>query len=236
MSGDINTGMGNCLLMSAMVLSYAESVGLKCRLANNGDDCALVVDKSDLAKVDGITGWFRDLGFDLKVEGFTDVFERIKFCQAQPVLTGSGWRMVRDIFTATSKDLVSLLGITSELEFNHWRRSIATCGLELTRGVPMWESFYQSLHPGVVRGGAAAVEHVYDSGLGYMARGVQASEITPDARVSFWRAFGITPDAQIAYELSPKQLSWSEPQPLMPSSITSEIIGHYATYQEANSV
>lgn len=229
MSGDINTGMGNCLLMSLMVLGFADSKGIRCRLSNNGDDCVLVVERKDRPLVDGITQWFHDLGFDLKVEGIQDVFERIKFCQAQPLWTTTGWRMVRDIYTATSKDLVSLLGFGNQLEFNNWRHAIGTCGLELTRGVPMWEAFYKTLLPPAgAEGSTGAVERIMDSGLGYMARGVVGGVITEEVRYSFWRAFGIPPDAQVAYETTSRGIGWTVPQPLMYTNITSEHLSHYA--------
>jgi len=233
MSGDINTGMGNCLLMSTLVLAYCEHVGLKSRLANNGDDCTLMIEKRDAGKLRGLEQWFLDFGFRLTVEGTTEVFERIKFCQAQPVLTGSGWRMVRDIHTAPSKDLVSLLSVSDAKEFAMWRHAIGSCGLELTRGVPMWEKFYSDLLAGGVVAAEGVSERITDSGLGYMAAGVVGSQITDEARHSFWLAFGIEPDHQIAYEQTPTHLEWAEPTPLMFDDITSEFISHYAAKEHA---
>lgn len=198
MSGDINTGMGNCLIMSSIVLGYFESVGLNARLANNGDDCVVICERRDLPKLASIDQWFADFGFKLTREPAVDVFERIEFCQAQPVFVGPGYRMVRNPWTAMSKDCVSLLGWDNKDAFDTWRNAIGTCGLELTRGVPVWESFYKAIHtPGNFRGG---IEHVYDSGLGYMARGVAGGQIQSEGRASFWRAFGILPDLQLAME------------------------------------
>jgi len=50
-SGDMNTSTGNCLLMSALVWSYCSSVGVKAQLANNGDDCVLILDQSELSRL-----------------------------------------------------------------------------------------------------------------------------------------------------------------------------------------
>lgn len=198
MSGDINTGMGNCLIMSCVVLFYFESVGLNARLSNNGDDCVVFLERADLHKMAGISDHFTEFGFKLTQEPVVDVFEKVVFCQAQPVWVGGAYRMVRDPWTAMSKDCVSLLGWSTELEFNAWRDAIGVCGGVLTSGVPVWESFYKAIrHTGRLRGG---IERVYDSGLGYMSRGVVESRITPEGRASFWRAFGITPDLQQAME------------------------------------
>jgi len=39
MSGDVNTALGNCLIMSSMVWTYADEISVPIRLANDGDDC-----------------------------------------------------------------------------------------------------------------------------------------------------------------------------------------------------
>lgn len=199
MSGDMNTGMGNCLLMSLMVLSYCESVGLNARLANNGDDCVLFMEAADIGKMAGIDEWMLGLGFTLTTEAPVYTFERVVFCQAQPVLTQSGWRMTRDPSSAMNKDLVSLLSWENELDFRRWCYAIGTCGKHLSTGVPIWESFYNGLMAeGVVDERALAA--VEDSGLGWMSRSVKGCSITPECRASFYNAFGILPDLQLEAE------------------------------------
>lgn len=201
MSGDINTGMGNCLIMSCLVLNYFSEVGIEARLSNNGDDCVVFCERSELHKLDGISDYFTEFGFNLKREPTVDVLERIEFCQTQPVLVGDAYRMVRNPWIAMSKDCVSLLPMNDESNFNTWRDAIGTCGLELTRGVPVWQSFYSAIQTAQVRRGG--IDRVYDSGMGYMARGVkQVTAITDDSRYSFWRAFNIDPDLQTAMESS----------------------------------
>lgn len=200
MSGDINTGMGNCLLMSCMVIAYCESVGIKFRLANNGDDCVVFCEKSDLSKLDGIDAWMLDFGFTLTREDPVYCLEHVEFCQARPVCCANGWRMVRDPRVAMSKDCVSLLGWDNPAAFASWAAAIGGCGLSLTRGVPVWEAWYGRLMRCGRDASLGAVEAVWDSGLGYMARGVDACEVDDGARYSFYRAFGILPDLQVALE------------------------------------
>lgn len=197
MSGDINTGSGNCLIMSSIVLGYFEHAGVVARLSNNGDDCVIILEQADLHLLDGIEQWFTDFGFKLKREPIVDVFEKIEFCQTQPVMVGTAWRMVRNPWTAMSKDCVSLLSWDSFESFNVWRDAIASCGSELTSGVPVWQSFYKSIGHGARTGG---LEYVYDTGMGMMSRGVVAAQITPASRYSFWLAFGIDPDMQLQLE------------------------------------
>lgn len=213
MSGDINTGMGNCLLMSLLVLNYFEEHGIRARLTNNGDDCVVICCKRDLPKLKQLEPYFLKFGFRLAVELPVEVFERIVFCQAQPVWVGEAWRMVRNPWTAMSKDCVSLLPWETEAQFETWRAAIGVCGLELTRGVPMWEKFYAAIKGQSHRRGG--LDRIYDSGLGYMATGVkQDAKVNAESRYSFWKAFDIMPDLQVAIEDSYPDIIYSHNTPM----------------------
>lgn len=231
MSGDMNTSMGNCLIMSCMVLAYFRTIGVDARLSNNGDDCVVVCESSDLHKFDGIGAWFKRFGFKLTREDPVYVFEKIEFCQTQPVRIGDGWRMVRNPFTATSKDCVSLLSWETEADFNIWRTAIGTCGSELCKGVPFWESFYARLLVGSVR--EYAREAVYDSGLGFMATGCVDAIITEESRYSFYLAFGMLPDTQVALEETEVHIHYEPHRPLISSSFIpntlSDLLHHDAS-------
>lgn len=200
MSGDINTSLGNCIIMSCIVIAYCEWRGIDYRLANNGDDCVLFVDRSQLNKTNGLDRWFLDFGFTLTREEPVYVLEAVEFCQAHPVRCANGWRMVRNPHTAMSKDCVSLVGWESEREILDWGRAIGTCGLSLTSGVPVWEAWYRQFYSMAGATPDGVQSRVDDCGMGYMARGVNACEIDEEARFSFWRAFGISPDEQLALE------------------------------------
>jgi len=217
MSGDINTSMGNCFIMSSIVLAYFEEHGINARLSNNGDDCVVICEKKHLSMFEGIDKWFLDFGFKLTREAPVYEFEQIEFCQAQPVWTESGYRMVRNPYTASSKDMVSLLSWATELEYDRWRGAISTCGLSLATGVPYWEAFYKRLG-GLVH--ERSLEIVQDSGLGYMSKGVVGCAISPRSRYSFWLAFGITPDMQVALENKEACVEYQVPVPLTFGDVT----------------
>jgi len=217
MSGDINTSMGNCFIMSCAVLSYLEEENIDARLGNNGDDCVVICESRDEHKFSTVSQWFRDLGFRLTFEKSAYELEHVVFCQQQPVFTDSGYRMVRDPRTATSKDVVSRLSWATEIEFNRWRNAIGTCGLELTRGVPFWESFYGKIWAPATH--ESSINEVNDSGMGYMAKGVKACRISSRSRYSFWLAFGITPDQQVALENLETSISYEEGGPMMSQQI-----------------
>jgi len=204
MSGDINTGLGNCLLMSAMVWGLCRSLGIRARLANNGDDCVLIMERTSSRRVLGnIDGYFKDFGFVMEVGSIVDQFEKLSFCQTHPVYDGERWLMVRDPRTSVDKDLVTVIDISDHQAAKKWIHAIGECGLALTAGLPI-QSFYSLLMRNGVAGQVS--DHPWmDGGFLRMRQGGyrldrKVHEPHPECRASYWRAFGVLPDLQVAME------------------------------------
>ena len=124
MSGDMNTSLGNCLIMSALVLLYCRERGVRAKLANNGDDCLVFMDRRSLAQFrGGLHQWFVDFGFNITEEETAHVFERCEFCQSRPVWSGYEWVMVRNPQVALAKDVMGL-ACSSEEEYLQWIRAV----------------------------------------------------------------------------------------------------------------
>lgn len=201
MSGDMNTSLGNCLLMSMMVWTWCQKQEVRARLANNGDDCVVFMERHQLKQFgEGLAPFFRQLGFTMVIEEPVDVFERVVFCQTQPVNAG-GWVMVRDPRISIAKDAVSLLPLNQC--WKKWRNAVGLCGLSLTGGVPVQQEFYHSLSQCE---GEQLKTQEDDLAIGYgmkmLAYGMDRKlvPVSPAARFSYWTAFGILPDEQVAME------------------------------------
>lgn len=201
-SGDMNTGLGNCLLMSSMVHAWCRIRGVKAQLGNNGDDCVLILEAGQVTALDlqGMCAWFESLGFTMKVEPTVDVFERIEFCQCSPVWAGDRYVMVRKHGHAMAKDCISLKPLNSRKLFDRWRNSIGLCGISLTGGVPVQQSFYCAMRRGA--GDGKLDDPTMETGFARMARGMsrEVQAITAESRLSYWLAFGVSPDEQVALE------------------------------------
>lgn len=201
-SGDMNTGLGNCLLMSSMVHAWCRRRGVDARLGNNGDDCVLIMSARQVEQLDldGMCRWFRELGFTMKVEDKVDVFEQIEFCQAHPVWAGDEWVMCRKHGHAMAKDCVSLKPLDNKSVYDMWRRSVGLCGLSLTGGIPVQQEFYAAMARGA--GLKSLSDPTLETGMAMLARGMrrEMSPPTPEARYSYWLAFGVTPDQQEVLE------------------------------------
>lgn len=202
MSGDMNTSLGNCVLMCGMIWTFLMERGIKGHLANNGDDCVIFLERRDLARFSaGLDDWFLKLGFNMVVEKPVDEFEKIEFCQTHPVFDGVGYVMVRNPVTAVAKDSVMLDPYSGERHFQGWLDAVGTGGLAMTGGIPVFQSFYSCY----VRSGVKRkvrdellswnmIQHIKHG----INRGVRL--IAPETRASFWLAYDIVPDEQIMLE------------------------------------
>jgi hypothetical protein len=211
MSGDMNTGLGNCLLMTAMIHAYCSSRQIETfELANNGDDCVVIIEETDLARFSkGLTDWFLQMGFNMVVESPVYELEEVVFCQTQPIRYDSGiydYIMVRDPRVAIAKDCYSITPL-NEKEFLGWLGCNGVGGLALTGCIPVWQDFYALLSRSS-RGIISKVD-TQSWGVRMMKSGMKRGygTVKPLTRASFYVAFGIPPDAQRVIESHYQQMS-----------------------------
>jgi hypothetical protein len=197
-----------------MMWSFCVAFFLRCSLINDGDDCVMIMERSDLgAFVNNVEGWFAELGFRMKVEQPVYKLEHIEFCQSHPIEVRPGvYRMVRDPRIVLNKDLIVIKPIQHQADFDFYRRAIGLCGMSLAGDVPVFCQYYQAL----IRGTNESKRKVeLETGMQYLALRMthKFSEPSQVARVSFWEAFGISPDLQVALEhdYARATLKWSTP-------------------------
>jgi len=203
MSGDMNTALGNCLIMSTLVHSFMREFGISGSLVNNGDDCVLFIEQEQLDHVmEHVHPWFLEMGFNIKVEEPVSLLEKVEFCQTQPVFDGVNWVMVRNPHISIAKDCLCLHPLNSIKDYQKWVGSIGTCGMHLTSGIPVVQDFYQSLLRASCGRRLPSWDPALDTGMAMLARGMHGLyvEPSPEARFSFYLAFGVLPDLQIAVE------------------------------------
>jgi hypothetical protein len=203
-SGDMNTAMGNCLIMCGLVWAYAKHKNVKISLINNGDDCQVFMEQENLEHFKfGLKEWFLECGFRMKVEKAAYEFQEMEFCQMKPVQVVEGWTMVRNIMTALTKDSICLIPVNGNVGLRKWLHSVGTCGLALCKGVPVMQNFYKAyIRNGIDDKGRIANAVQSQSGMRMLARGIadRCEYISSKARYDVYLAWGITPDEQVAME------------------------------------
>lgn len=203
-SGDMNTGLGNCILMCAMVHAYAEEKGVDVKLMNNGDDCVVIMESKDLAAFNvGLDQWFLDMGFRMVAEDPVYKLHCIEFCQMHPIEVGDKCRMVRNIVPSLRKDTLTVHNIMDAKTRESWCTAVGTGGMSLTGGIPVMQNFYQCYQRiGCMRMSKFTDDATFATGMKLMSRGMneQYAVPTPWVRVQFYEAWGILPDEQVALE------------------------------------
>jgi hypothetical protein len=181
-----------------MVYAFMIFTGVRMSVLNNGDDCVLIMEKRDMRCMQGAKAFFRRFGYTMEVENPVFRIEHIDFCQTRPIRVGDSYRMVRDPRITIDKDDVCIKGVQTLEEWNAQRGAVAACGLALAGDIPVVNEYYAML-------GAGAELKRADrptTGMEWLALGMKAKYSTPSplTRLSFYVAFDITPDEQVAME------------------------------------
>jgi len=200
-SGDMNTGLGNCIIMCAMLYTYLKMVGItNVRVINNGDDAVIIMTGSDYASFcqESFKDWFLEMGFTMTMEDPVYELDQLEFCQSHPVKTPDGWIMVPNI------DNLNKFGVAlvDKSKIDDWIREVGVAGRLWLAGIPIWYQYFcQYPHDGKESSRPALTEQnawsLYWNSLGIAERSLEVAEET---RVSFYNAFGITPQEQRAAE------------------------------------
>jgi hypothetical protein len=200
MSGDINTSLGNVIIMCGMFYSWLSTKTGKARFINDGDDCVLIVEEEDLHQYGDLVEYFHDFGFTMELDEPVRKIEHINFCQCKPIIFPSGCRMVRNFEPCLSKDLHTTKCIRTEGQLRTQLRSVAECGLSIASDVPVFGPFYTNMLQQNLSGKIDLNPEI--DGKFWLAQNMPKldSKIHDITRASFYTAFGITPQFQIELE------------------------------------
>jgi len=210
MSGDMNTALGNCVLMVLMVAAFARKfIRNHWDLLDDGDDCLLFIEREDLEMVKReVFAHFLSYGHKIKVENVAYHFEHIVWCQSSPInYSGLGWKFVRNPW----KVMMGALGGTKWTTMPRWLRAamintIGSAELVLNLGVPVLQAFALALMRN--SGTDTILDERYADVLSLrvkrelqtmhstMMRRYEPASITDEARISFYKAFGVPPAEQ----------------------------------------
>nr|BAA86874.1 57 kDa protein [Red clover necrotic mosaic virus] len=201
MSGDINTGLGNKILMCSMVHAFLKEAGVRASLANNGDDCVLFCEKGDYDEINrNLEQWFLCRGFEMTVEKPVDVLEKVAFCRSQPVCIATQWAMVRQL-GSLSRDCFSTQDWLNPKTFKDAMNALGQCNGIINDGVPIHMAQAKLMHK--IGGNRKfnldalhkQMEYSWRDRLGKRTN-LLWSEVEDATRLSYFKAFGIEPYIQ----------------------------------------
>jgi len=210
MSGDMNTALGNCLLMVLMVSCFM--YGKKYDILDDGDDCLLLIERQDQLWVEThIMDEFLSYGMELKVENVAYELEGVEWCQCKPIqVTAEKVRFIRSPHKVMSAALGGTKYFVQEGARRKLVNTIGMAELILNLGVPVLQEFALALMRNAATTKSFALADL-DSyfhrlkrelsamNMRQLAR-VQPVPITDEARQSFFLAYGMTWGEQLALE------------------------------------
>jgi len=205
MSGDMNTSLGNVIIMCALMYSYFDHKGMsdKVKLLNDGDDCVIIMDERNLTQFrDGLQDWFLEMGLSMEYDGIYTELERVEFCQSRPVWSDDhGYRLVPRPTKRLYSDLISTKDLSTRKVYEKQVGAIAGCGLALSGGLPLYQSFYQWLGRGATPWIPSQGDYYYKFRQELVDK-MQTKQREPSLaeRISFYLAFDVTPEEQVFLE------------------------------------
>jgi len=212
MSGDMNTALGNCLLMVIMVSTFMH--GRKYDILDDGDDCLLIVERSELEWVkNNIKNVFLTYGHEMKIESITSCLSGVEFCQSKVIEYEPGkYKFVRNPFKMMSSALSGTRYFNDSGGTNKLVNTIGLAELILNAGVPISQEYALALMRNAACDQIVKLQE-FDStyyrlnrelklfNLKHLAK-IDPPKITDQARETFAEAFGVSVTEQLRYEKS----------------------------------
>lgn len=144
-SGDANTALGNCIVMSGKIIAILLKHKIPFDILDDGDDILVYIPRDYLSRIYSIfEEEGRNFGMKLKVEEVAYDIESIAFCQCKPVQYAEGrWKMVRN----PVHELAGLQGkwVTKPCLHKPMLKAIGQCTLALCLGIPILEEYARAL-------------------------------------------------------------------------------------------
>lgn len=206
MSGDMNTALGNCVLMLSMLLGAMEERGCPYDLLDDGDDCLLILGSRDNTPAfqEYLVKCFHEYGHSLKIESVCKEYHSVSWCQSNVVSNGHWNKFVRDPRKVMAHGLASPKWKYMNLrQRGEYLQGLASCEAILNRGVPVLQAYAAAL-----KRNAGQARAVYDQGGGEylrMLRELRSGDgdyeiVTDEARESFATAFSMPVAEQLRVE------------------------------------
>lgn len=196
MSGDMNTALGNCVLMYAMLMGVADKLGVEPLVVDDGDDCLMFVEEWHAGRFQQhISKLFREYGMDIKLENRATVPEQVVFCQSK-IVAG---RMVRNPLKVMSNGTSGVKHWNDPRLTRSMFTAVGSCELSCNAGVPVLQEYALALK----RNGRGQrmtrmdIDHgvllraLYEVGSEQAIYDSAAKEITMEARIEFEKVWGI---------------------------------------------
>jgi len=222
MSGDINTGLGNTIIMLFIFIfftSYLNSLYLsdggkyvdgswcqwngKWDFICDGDDSVFFTERCNQEIfIAEFPSFSKRLGFKMTVGNPVDELEHVNFCQSNPVYVDGQYTLVRNPRKALSGALCSKRPLRNAKEVSNHCWAVGKCELSLGQGIPVMQEFARAcIRSGTPTRSFDSVRYELSYRYWHLNHDVKPKSVSAATRVSYERAFGVTVAQQLYLEL-----------------------------------
>lgn len=203
MSGDMNTAIGNCVIILCLLLGFIEFYGLEDHMTifDDGDDCLIFTDELATPYLVALPDWFAALGHEMTIDNTTTDFDQILFCQSRPF--SATRTMVRDWTKVLSHSFVSHKHYHSPKFGVKVMKSIAQAEISLNQGIPIIQSWFVAWQNKLADYnfvGEWVLEESLLRRISHNWMKCRPKDVTGAARELFFAQFGIAPEEQLHWE------------------------------------
>lgn len=209
-SGDMNTALGNIIIMFIMVIGIMHPLRIHWQIFDDGDDVLIIVERKDepLA-VPALTAGFTACGMSAKLESVAYHLWDVDWCQSKPINAHGIWKFVRHPRKVVLGALMNDKFCTSVGRRVSMIKTVGLCELVLNCGVPVLQAFACML---IRNGGPHSLELSQDMGYyhrvkrdlrfhGYRSISeAKVKPITSEARTTFALAYHMSEAIQRSLE------------------------------------
>lgn len=204
MSGDMNTSLGNCVIVYLIIEAFIRYYKLEKHMTifDDGDDCLLFTDDHASQFLEHLPKWFGSVGHVLKVENDTDDLDDIVFCQSKLFHGSQPPNMIRPWYKVISHCFTSHKHYHEPKYGVKVMHSIALAELSLNAAVPILQPYFVAWTNKLVQYGLAngALEESLLRRVSKKWENHVVPPITDIDREAFDRLYNVSATEQIELE------------------------------------
>lgn len=194
-SGDYNTSLEDNAINYAIIERVF--LGVRHDEIIDGDDSIVIIESSDLKYID--LSLFKRAAMTTKAEVVYDISDA-DFCQCKLVRTISGPLMVREPHRVMSRSSYTIKTYNTRKSYERLAKAIAMCEKSCNRGVPVLQAYADMLlrsfeHVDALKGELDEMLAIRNVRLS-----TESLEISEEARIDFFIAFGVPRHRQLEIE------------------------------------
>jgi hypothetical protein len=143
-SGEFTTSEGNSLLNYCMLAVWLEAHNvLNYRIHVNGDDSVVIIEASDLSKVEDTYDYFNNFNMETTVDIIATDFRQISYCQTKPIRVLDNGKYVWHMIKVPVRTMSRMCYCDSKYVHcvNRYRAGITLCELACSSAVPILQAW-----------------------------------------------------------------------------------------------